>query len=153
MGDVASFIKALPPVKKPTGFVAPTPKKQANINSGLTTIPNVSTYLRPKKPLIIFEYERSGDCKKVREACSVLDLIVEYRPCPGATSGFADKMSSTTLGERKVPFLIDNNPSMYKYDTIISLNDKLLPHDISLLQSYTHCIVTAFKNYGMCSEK
>ena len=33
----------------------------------------------------------------------------------GALYGFSDQMSVLTLGERKVPFMIDNNPSMYRY--------------------------------------
>ena len=44
----------------------------------------------------------------------MLDLTVEFRPCPGGTFGFSDSMSTLTLGRREVPFMIDNNPSMYK---------------------------------------
>lgn len=42
---------------------------------------------RPTKSLIIYEYEASPFCRKVREACALLDLTVEYRPCPGARAG------------------------------------------------------------------
>lgn len=107
--------KKLQPVRKPANFIAPTPKKVGNINSGLSCIPNVNTCLRPKKPIVIYEFESSADCKKVREACSVLDLIVEYRPCPGATSGFADMLQTASLGQRQVPYMVDVNPSMYRY--------------------------------------
>lgn len=31
---------------------------------------------RPKRPLIIYEYEASPQCRLVREACSILDLVV-----------------------------------------------------------------------------
>jgi hypothetical protein len=44
----------------------------------------------------------------------MLDLTVEFRPCPGGTFGFSDSMSTLTQGRREVPFMIDNNPSMYK---------------------------------------
>jgi hypothetical protein len=52
--------------------------------------------------------------RKVREACTILDLVVEFRPCPGGTSGFSDSMATLTLGRRELPFMVDNNPSMYK---------------------------------------
>jgi glutaredoxin len=111
--NTANF-KLLPPIRKPANFVAPVPKKQANIDSGVSTLPNINSYPRPKKPIVIYEYESNADCKKVREACSVLDLIVEYRPCPGSTSGFSDILSAATMGERIVPFMTDVNPAMYR---------------------------------------
>mmetsp|Transcript_453 Transcript_453/g.657 ORF Transcript_453/g.657 Transcript_453/m.657 type:complete len:371 (+) Transcript_453:509-1621(+) len=108
--------KVLKPVKKPANFVAPTPKKATTINlgTGISVLPDINKYPRPKKPIILYEYEASPDCKRVREACSMLDLTVEYRPCPGATSGFSDSMATLTLGRREVPFMVDNNPSMYR---------------------------------------
>ena len=66
---------------------------------------------RPEKTLIIYEYEASPFCRKVREACSMLDLVVEYRPCPGARYGWSDAMAEITGGRRTVPFLIDPNGS------------------------------------------
>ena len=107
----------LKPPTKPFNFVAPTPKKSLDLNSNrniVQCVANVGSYPRPKKPLIIYEYETDSQCKKVREACSMLDLIVEYRPCPGARSGFSDLMATVTLGKRNVPYLVDSNPSMYK---------------------------------------
>lgn len=77
--------KTLKPPTKPVGFVAPQPKKAISIQigSGLSVLPNIASYPRPKKPIIIFDSETSPECKKVREACTVLDLTVEFRPCPG----------------------------------------------------------------------
>jgi hypothetical protein len=69
---------------------------------------------RPKRPLIIYEYEASPQCRLVREACSILDLVVEYRPCPNERSGFSDLMATRTLGRRTVPFMIDDNPQIVK---------------------------------------
>ena len=37
-------------------------------------------------------YDGSPFCKKVREACSMLCLTVEFRPCPGARFGFAQEL-------------------------------------------------------------
>ena len=41
----------------------------------------------------------------------MLDLVVEYRPCPGARYGWSDAMAEITGGKRTVPFLIDPNGS------------------------------------------
>jgi len=77
-------IKELKKVAKPSNFVAPTPKKSVSaVIGGLNVLPSISSYTRPAKPIIIYEFESSSECRKVREACTVLDLIVEYRPCPG----------------------------------------------------------------------
>ncbi len=69
-------------------FVAPTPKKAVTINlgSGLSVLPgiifhpsnafmhpcihalsppDIAKYPRPKKPIILYEFEASGDCKCV----------------------------------------------------------------------------------------
>lgn len=37
---------------------------------------------RPEKPLVLHEYDASPYCKRVREMIHLLDLTVEYRPCP-----------------------------------------------------------------------
>lgn len=74
---------------------------------------------RPKTPPIIYEYEASPFCRKVREACSILDLTVEYRPCPGARQGWSDEMSKLTGGKRTVPFMQDGDVAMFESDDII----------------------------------
>lgn len=79
---------------------------------------------RPAKTLIIYEYEASPFCRKVREACAMLDLTVEYRPCPGARTGFSDEMAKRTGGRRTVPYLVDDNnkslkAGMFESDDII----------------------------------
>lgn len=42
----------------------------------------------------------------MRETINLLDLAVEYRPCPGARAGFSDELYALT-GRRTVPFLLD----------------------------------------------
>lgn len=82
---------------------------------------------RPTKPIIIYEYEASPFCRKVREACSMLDLTVEYRPCPGARTGWSNSLASVADGRRTVPFMIDKGSSdktiaakgMFESDDII----------------------------------
>ena len=57
---------------------------------------------RPEKPLVLYEYDASPYCKRVREFINLLDLTVEYRPCPGARQGkFSDELYEKT-GRRTV---------------------------------------------------
>jgi hypothetical protein len=57
---------------------------------------------RPELPLILYEYDASPYCKRVREFINLLDLTVEYRPCPGARQGkFSDELFEKT-GRRTV---------------------------------------------------
>ena len=108
--------KSLKPISKPANYVSQSAKPQIAIPTfgGVTVLPNINTFPRPSKPIILYEYEASKDCQRVREACSMLDLTVDFRPCPGGTSGWSDTQSTATLGQRSVPFMVDNNPSMIK---------------------------------------
>lgn len=60
----------------------------------------------------------------MREACSVLDLEVTYKPCPGARAGFSDELFAKT-GRRTVPYLEDNGAAsglkegLFESDAII----------------------------------
>lgn len=79
---------------------------------------------RPEKPIVIYEYEASPFCRKVREACSMLDLTVEYRPCPGARQGWSDTMAQSNPAKRRtVPYMEDYNEKqavkMFESDDII----------------------------------
>jgi len=59
--------------------------------------------------LVLYEYDASPYCKRVREMINLLDLTVEYRPCPGARQGsFSDELYEKT-GRRTVPYLYDPN--------------------------------------------
>jgi len=71
---------------------------------------------RPKKPLIIYEYEASPFCRRVREMVNLLDLTVEYRPCPGARAGFSDELFART-GRRTVPYMIDPNNGVEMFES------------------------------------
>jgi glutathione S-transferase len=63
----------------------------------------------PKLPLVLYEYDASPFCKRVRETINLLDLTVEYRPCPGARQGQFSKQLETETGRRTVPYLFDPN--------------------------------------------
>ena len=112
----AISIKArdLKPVRKPDNFVLPPTPKDMTLGLGAAKVlPGLTP--RPSKPFVLYEYEANGECKKVREACTLLDLTLDCRPCPaGATSGFSDQLATVSLGQRTVPFMIDNNGKMYR---------------------------------------
>lgn len=80
-----------------------------------TTLPTT----RPAKPITLYEYEGSPYCKKVREACSVLDLDVLFKPCPQGSLAF--RAESKALGATTYPFLLDENTGakMSESDDII----------------------------------
>ena len=72
---------------------------------------------RPSKPLILYQYDGSPYCKRVRETINLLDLTVEYRPCPGARQGaFSEELFEKT-GRRTVPFLIDPNTGLEIFES------------------------------------
>jgi len=72
---------------------------------------------RPTKPLILYEYDASPFCKRVRETINLLDLTVEYRPCPGArSSSFSDDLFEKT-GKRTVPYLMDPNTNTELFES------------------------------------
>ncbi|CAE8708171.1 unnamed protein product [Polarella glacialis] len=75
---------------------------------------------RPTQPLVLYEYEGSPFCRKVREALSMLDVSCEMRPCPGARAGFSQELAQRT-GRRTVPYLIDPNTGeeMFESDDIV----------------------------------
>lgn len=109
--------KTLKPIVKPADFTPSNtaPKKILPSIGGVSVLSNVNTYPRASKPIILYEYEASADCRRVREACSILDLNVEFRPCPGGTRGFSDQQATLTLGgKREVPYMIDMNPKMIR---------------------------------------
>ena len=60
------------------------------------TSPLLSSAPRPEQPLVLYEYEGSPFCRKVREAALILDVPVELRPCPGARAGFAAELKERT---------------------------------------------------------
>lgn len=111
---IAVKAKDLKPVRAPENFVPPpTPKDMGSGLRGVKVLPGLTP--RPTKPFILYEYEANSECKKVREACTLLDLTLDCRPCPaGATSGFSDQLATVSLGQRTVPFMIDNNGKIYR---------------------------------------
>jgi hypothetical protein len=78
--------KKLQKVSKPVDFVAPTPKTEKVIRNGISVLPGLESIRKPSKPIILFDYEANGECQRVREACTMLDICLEIKPCPGLSS-------------------------------------------------------------------
>jgi glutathione S-transferase len=99
----------------------PAQPPKYSLKLGPLSIRDTSTVLedapRPERPLILYEYDASPYCKRVREMINLLDLKVEYRPCPGARAGkFSDELFERT-GRRTVPFLIDPNTEIELFES------------------------------------
>ena len=89
---------------------------------------------RPTQPLILYEYDASPFCKRVRETINLLDITVEYRPCPGARQGGFSQQLKERTGRQTVPYLIDPNTGMEMFesdDQIAYLLDTYGPQDKS----------------------
>jgi len=82
---------------------------------------------RPSEPITLYEYEGSPYCKKVREACSVLDLDVLFKPCPQGSETF--RAEAKALGAATFPFMVDPNAGL-----AMGESDDIIEH--------------LFKNYG-----
>lgn len=78
---------------------------------------------RPNGTLFLYEFDSSPYCRKVRDACAILDLRVHFLPCPGALPGskYSDELYART-GRRTVPYLIDEGKGveMFESDDIIN---------------------------------
>ena len=68
-----------------------------------TTLPAT----RPSEPIVLYEYEGSPYCRKVRDAASLLDLDILFKPCPQGSEAF--RAESKALGAKTYPFMVDPN--------------------------------------------
>lgn len=75
---------------------------------------------RPAKPIQLWEYQGSPYCRKVREACCVLDLDVEVFPCP--QKGPTYRPDAKSRGWPTFPHMVDPNTGaeMGESDTIVA---------------------------------
>ena len=87
------------------------------IRDASSVLSNTTLRSTPEDPcLVLYEYEASPYCKRVRETINLLDLTVEYRPCPGARAGFSDELFELT-GRRTVPFLLDTRSGKQMFES------------------------------------
>jgi glutathione S-transferase len=122
-----------------TIFADPQDDSKYSLQIGPFCISDSSSVLmnapRPEKTLVLYEYDSSPYCKRVREMINLLDLTVEYRPCPGARNGkFSNELYEKTK-RQTVPYLEDPNTGvgMFESDDIIEyLLDTYGPQDKDL---------------------
>ena len=94
---------------------------------------------RPVKYLEIYEFEGCPFCKKVREAVSILDLEVLFKPCPRGSPVFRPFVKKLG-GKFQFPYLVDSNTgtSMYEssdiieylYDTYGPVDNNVVPDSL-----------------------
>ena len=75
---------------------------------------------RPTGRLLLYEFDSSPFCRKVRDALTQLDLTVDIRPCPGAghapPNAFCDEHMA--LHKRMtVPFLVDEGQGVGMFES------------------------------------
>lgn len=75
---------------------------------------------RPTGRLILYEFDSSPFCRKVRDACTMLDLTIDVRPCPGAGRAPPNAFSDEHVelhGRMTVPFLIDEGKQLALFES------------------------------------
>jgi len=96
------------------------PEGKYGLKLGPLTLRDTSSVLgnapRPAEPIVLYEFEPSPYCRKVREVCALLDIEVLYKPCPGAKTGFSDEMFEKA-GRRTVPYLVDPNTGVAMFES------------------------------------
>jgi hypothetical protein len=104
----------------------PPPKGEYRLRLGPLYLSDTSDVLRgavacrPRGRLILYEFDSSPFCRKVRDACTHLDLVVEMRPCPGAgiaPPNFFGNEHLALHGRRTVPFLLDEGAGVGLYES------------------------------------
>lgn len=72
--------------------------------------------LEPLLPLQLYEFEACPFCRRVREALTELDLLVEVYPCPKGSIRHRNIVKEYG-GKEQFPFLIDPNTSTSLYES------------------------------------
>lgn len=93
----------------------PWPGTLGLLRDGSTVLSECS---RPTTNIIFYDDEASPQCRKVREACSLLDLTVVYRPLQQGGRGWGDDLPMTA-GMKATPYMIDGDVKMHNADEIV----------------------------------
>lgn len=77
--------------------------------------------LQQQEPLILYEFEACPECRKVREAVSILSLQVTFRPCPKKGFQWRREIELKYRKEASFPLLMDpnTNAQMFQSDAIL----------------------------------
>jgi hypothetical protein len=76
--------RTMKPIQRPQNFTPPQPKPMmiSSAANSISVLPNFAAR-KLRTPLILYDDIKNEEGAIVRKACSVLDLTVEIRPCPG----------------------------------------------------------------------
>ncbi|XP_038885044.1 uncharacterized protein LOC120075582 isoform X2 [Benincasa hispida] len=77
---------------------------------------NRNINLEPTLPLQLYEFEACPFCRRVREALTELDLLVEVYPCPKGSIRHRNIVKKCG-GKEQFPFLIDPNTNTSLYES------------------------------------
>jgi glutathione S-transferase len=75
---------------------------------------------RPQGRLVLYEFDSSPFCRKVRDAITQLDLTVEHRPCPGSGRAPPNAITEEHIelhGRGTVPCLIDEGKKVAMFES------------------------------------
>lgn len=71
---------------------------------------------RPKKPIVLYEFEACPYCKRVREAVVSLDLDVLFLPTPKGSPNY--RVEAIEIGGKaQFPYMIDPNSNVKMYES------------------------------------
>lgn len=77
---------------------------------------SIHKYARPEEPLIIYDKQNCPECRMVREAVSILDLDILFKPCPegDGTVGWQSELAGkgNSKGHGWAPYMVDPNTGM-----------------------------------------
>lgn len=78
--------------------------------NGAYVMAGVEQFKRPKELIEVWEFQASPYCRKVREACSLLDIDVLYYPCPKNGKVHRPKAKEVSpTGKLQFPLMRDSN--------------------------------------------
>ena len=74
--------------------------------------------VKPKRLIEIYEFEGCPFCRKVREAVSILDMDVLFKPCPRGGTNF--RLQTKKLGGKmQFPYMVDPNTGVSMYGKLL----------------------------------
>ena len=80
---------------------------------------------RPTEPPVLYDFEACPYCRKVREAISMLDLVVDLKPCPEGGSRYRPALAKLAPRVR-VPTLVD--PGAAKETRVLQESEAIVRH-------------------------
>ena len=81
--------------------------KYAYIATKTSQLQETCTSKVPSQPIILYDVESNPECRRVREACSILSLTVQFRSVPRGGRQFGAEMKS--YGASDAPCIYDPN--------------------------------------------